>query len=84
MECGTTKTWLIVMSVYAGLLTGAVIGYLLLAFLRRKVCIYLTYLVNLKSTQYTRGGVLKWNPYLLLFIEPNKYILKICKYHRNQ
>ena len=40
-ECGSTKTWLIVVSVYASILTGAVIGYLLLAFLRRKVCKYI-------------------------------------------
>ncbi len=37
VSCEAAKTWLVILGVYSGLLTGALLGLLLLKFLRRKV-----------------------------------------------
>ena len=37
IDCETAKGWITALAVYSGLLTGALIGYLLFLFLRRKV-----------------------------------------------
>lgn len=37
IDCDSARTWLIVFAVYSGLLTGALIGFLIIRFLKRKV-----------------------------------------------